>query len=210
MLNGAVRPNLSASTTYGEARSSWLQRSLQATAGSWCRLGRVSDSARLADVAEPPQGFRCVGEQFAGVGEMLDQRRNVGEQPVQRVVVVRDDGQQVIGRIDCAGEVVALTVQFGGECVQPLEEFADLIDVAVKDVEDLGLNHVEVRDATTIEDYRDAGQRPFDGGVGRGVRQADGVAALQRLRRRIARRGQLDVLRAQQAGLADLRGRVRR
>ncbi|CPA26548.1 Uncharacterised protein [Mycobacterium tuberculosis] len=54
--------------------------------------------------------------------------------------------------------------------------------MAVKDVEDLGLNHVEVDDAAAGEDQRDAGQGPFDGRVGRGVLQADGVAAFQRLR----------------------------
>ena len=68
--------------------------------------------------------------------------------------------------------------------------------------------HVEVRDAATAEDHREAGQRLFDGGIGRGVHQRDGVAVVQQLRRRVGRRGQLDMLRAQQAGLADLRGGV--
>src|SRR5262249_14890229 len=126
--------------------------------------------------------FDGVREQFARVGEMPYQWWDFGEHPIQRVGVVGDDRQEFVGRIDCAGEVVASAVQFGGECGQPPEEFVDLIDVTVEDLQDLRLDHVEVRDAAAGEDDRDAGQGPFDRGVGRRIHQPDGVTALQRLR----------------------------
>src|ERR1700689_3020676 len=128
MLNGAVRPNLNAPTTYGEDRPSWFNGRCN-DCRLWYRLGRVSNSVRLATSLNRPS------------------------------------------------DSVA-----SGNSSRVSEKFADLIGVAVKDIEDLGLNQVEVRDAATTEDYRDAGQRPFDGGVGRGVHQSDGVAVLQRLR----------------------------
>ncbi|CFS61289.1 Uncharacterised protein [Mycobacterium tuberculosis] len=51
----------------------------------------------VGDFAEPPQGFGGVSEQLTGVGEMLDQRWDVSEHPIQRVVAVGDDGQELVG-----------------------------------------------------------------------------------------------------------------
>ena len=57
-------------------------------------------------------------------------------------------------------------------------------------------------------DHRQAGQRLLGARIGGRVLQRDGVAVLQELRRRVGRRGQLDVLRTEQAGLPDLGGGV--
>ena len=87
-----------------------------------CRRQRVVGGA-----AEPAQRHDRVGEQVAGVREMLGQRRQFGQQPIQRVVVLGDDRQQSVRRVDRVGDVVGLLVQLVGERVQLAQEVADLV-----------------------------------------------------------------------------------
>ena len=141
---------------------------------------------------------------------MLDQRRELGQHPVEGVVALSHDGQQSIGGIDGVGDVVTLLVQLIGERVQPIQELMDLIGAAGQQVVELGLDGLQVLDATTVQDRRDTRQHPFGGRERRAVLQRDGVAVAQQLRRRIRRRVQLHVLAAQQAGLTDLGQRVLR
>jgi len=53
---------------------------------------------------------------------MLDQRREVGQHPVDDVIAVTDIGQQPVRRVDRVGDVVALQVGLLDEGVQLAEE----------------------------------------------------------------------------------------
>jgi hypothetical protein len=55
---------------------------------------------------------------------VFDQWRELGENPVQCVVAAGHDRQQPVGRVDRAGDVVALLVQLVGERVKSAQELA--------------------------------------------------------------------------------------
>ena len=83
---------------------------------------------------------------------MLDQRREFGEHPIERVVAVRHDRQQLVGGIDGAGDVVALLGSVGGEGVQLAEEVADLVARPSRMLMTSVWMHFEVRDAAATQD----------------------------------------------------------
>ena len=166
---------------------------------------------RLAgDVADPAHRFDRVGEQITLLGEMIDQRREFGEHPIEGVGSGARVRQQPVGGVDGVDDVVALRVQLAREGVQLAEEIPDLMGTPGQDLVDLVLDDLEVRNAAAAQHHGQAGERLLGRGIGRRVVQRDGVAGLELLWRRIWRCGQFDVLRTQQAGLADLGGGVLR
>ena len=182
-----------------------------ATADSVCRLASRPDRYLVGVTGQRPSRSTALMSRLAGSPAKYLINGGMSVSTRSRMSLrAADIRQQPVGRVDGVGDVVALLVELGGKGVQLAEQRADLVGPPVDDVVDLVLHHLQVRDAPAAQDYRNAGQRLLGGRIRRRILQRDGVAVLQQLRRRVRRCGQLHVLGAQQAGLADLGGGVLR
>ena len=84
MSNGWVRISFSAPIRYGEAAAEFLQRALQRLQVGVQRAAGLRQ-VLVGGLAEPSHRIDGVDQQVLGVGEMLDQRRDVGQHPVEDV-----------------------------------------------------------------------------------------------------------------------------
>ena len=106
----------------------------------------------VGSLAEPSYRIDGVNEQVLGVGEMFDQRRDVGQHSIQDIRPATHIHQQPVGGVDGVGDVIALLVELASEGVQLAQEGPDLVPSPVHDVVDLVLQHFQVGDAATAQD----------------------------------------------------------
>ena len=110
MSNGWVRINFS-------ARSDTARHGRVPAAGTAAPAGRCAGGPAprrqvlRGHLAELSDRVDRVDKKVLGVGEMLDQRREFGQHPIQDVGPAAHVGQQPVGGVDGMGDVVALLVQ---------------------------------------------------------------------------------------------------
>ncbi len=163
------------------------------------------DGAELAHLVDR------VDQRLPGVGQDSQRLRDRRERLVDHRVLVRHLADQRVETVDGRDDVVRLFFRLGDEDVQLGQQAAHLFFAPGQRRRESLCQLLNMTQAAAVEQNRHRRQGLLGGRVGRGFRQRNHRAVFElSLRRLVFRRRQLDVHGAQQAGLADLGGAVRR